>query len=156
MQKDDIISHVKEMLEILTPTTNLQTHPIPKAIYNAIFDLWTNHKLLRSRFKQCSCCGSFFILKKERKRGRPRKYCSEKCEDRFNYPSRPVDRNTKNRNRKKLKLKNQSKTRDKIVDFLVNKGFSKEDAEKEYNKLPEHSKISFSNFKRTYVKKHGL
>lgn len=159
MQKDDnenIGSHVKEMLEILMPTTNCQTHPMPKTIYNAVFSLWTNRKGSRSRLKQCPCCGSFFIVKKERKRGRPQKYCPKKCEDRFNYPSRSVGRETKKKTREILKSKKQTKTRNEIVDFLVNKGLSKEGAKKEYNKLPEHSKSSLSNFKRTYVAKYDL
>jgi hypothetical protein len=123
---------------------------IPHAIYACIMDFGINHKKLHSRLKQCPYCGSFWIT--EEKRGKPQKFCSKKCEDRFNQNSRQVDQDNKKRCRSYGRLK----AKKDIINYLRESGFTQLKAEEIYNKLTDKCKSSLREFKRTRGQSHDL
>ncbi len=153
---------IQETFEIVKSDAKLQNHPIPKQIYNAIFDFLLVSAKLYLRLRQCPCCGGYWILEANRRRGRVQMYCSEKCEDRFNQPSRHVSKETAKRNRKL----HSEKARNEIISWLrknhyiqqeneTHRFVSREQAEEIYNNLPKRTQGSFKEFIRTWARPEG-
>ena len=61
-----------------------------------IQDIFYHHRELHQYFKQCECCGKFWLRNPdEESRGRKKKYCSDVCADRFNQPSKESNKKSK-------------------------------------------------------------
>lgn len=136
---EDYIS-IQETFEIVKSDARLQNHPIPKTIYNALFDflLISSGGLLQ--VKQCSCCGRFHTEKS--------KFCSDECKIRQHLPSRKSNRKSVTNTRKYNKQRQQKEDYKKICDIYSENGYSQEDAEQPAYKWVYVDKKTYKQFLR--------
>jgi len=119
-----------------------------------ILDFWHNHRELHQHLIQCKCCGRFDIPVAKSVRGRKRKYCSTKCEDRYNQASKQAVRESLRQQREKLSKDNEEMERKEMVKWLCKAGgYTPKEAEVILNN--ENAK-GLANLKRTYGKRSGL
>jgi len=101
----------------------------PYNLYKGILayfgDFYLNQFVLHPRLKLCLCCGSFFF--KEKKPGRPQKFCDPKCEDVFNQLSKEEKAKLEKGYRA---FKKKAKEFKKLVQLLIDDGKSEEEAKK--------------------------
>lgn len=102
---------------------------LPFALYAYILDLWITHKEIHSRLKQCLCCGVFWIAEEERGCGRPQTFCSEKCENVFNSPSRSKNKKASRDCKKQKSKKSRRDKETELINHFKNRGQTLQDAE---------------------------
>jgi len=104
-------------------------HKLRECVSSHIKDLFFNRRALHSLLRQCPCCGSFWIAEEKLGRGRPQKYCSGKCENEFNQPSR--GKNSKaSQDCKKRKRKKSSRDKEtELINHFKNCGETLKTAE---------------------------
>ncbi len=130
---EDYIS-VKEMYEISKSDAKLQNHPIPKIIYNALFDFLLISSGGLFQVKQCACCGIFFWIK-ENTNGKPKTFCCVECNNVFNKQARHDNAKSVKINRGYKRKAVLKRDYPELVKFIMNEGHSEKDAHKEV--LPE-------------------
>lgn len=111
---------------------------LPCAIYAYILDFWYNHKELHSYLRQCKCCGLFWVIQEDRKRGRNRMFCSEACKRVFHQQSRSDNQKAVKTKRTRQKEKKQKEAEKESFEWVSKKG------------------KSFKEFKRTRAVSYGL
>ena len=108
---------------------NKPAHKLSQRVSQCVWDFWDNQRALHSRFRQCPCCGSFWIAKAKMGRGSPQKYCPGKCENEFNQASRrknsKASQGCKNRKRKKSRRDKETE----LINHFKNHGETPETAE---------------------------
>lgn len=129
---------------------------LPCAIYAYILDLWYNQKELHSRLKQCKCCGLFWVIQEDRKRGRDRVFCSKACKRVFHQQSRSDNLKAVKTKRDRLKVKKQKEDYSQLTEFLLEKGYTQKEAEREASEWVYRKGKSFKEFKRTRPVYNGL
>lgn len=141
------------------PTGKVKFKPdntLPCAIYAYIFDLWFNHKELHSYLRQCKCCGLFWVIQEDRKRGRNRMFCSEACKRVFHQQSRSDNQKAVKTKRTRQKEKKQKEDYSQLIEFLLKNDYTQKEAEKESFEWVSKKGKSFKEFKRTRAVSYGL
>lgn len=142
---EDYIS-IKETFEISKSEAKLQNHPIPKTIYNALFDFLLISNGGRLQVRQCLCCGIFWI--KENTNGKPKTFCCVECNNVFNKQARHDNAKSVKTNRRYKRDAVLRNDYQKLVEFIVNKGLSVKDAHKEAEKWIHKNRKSFAQYKK--------
>lgn len=136
---EDCIS-VKEMYEISKSDAKLQNHPIPKTIYNALFDFLLISSGGLFQVKQCACCGRLHTGKS--------KYCHTECRIRLNYSTTKNNRKSVTNARKRSKPIQQKKDCDKIYDVYRKNGYSQERARQKAKEWVYRDQKTYKQFLR--------
>ena len=142
----------------LDRTGRVFTHDntLPCAIYAYILDLWYNQKELHSRLRRCKCCGLFWVIQENRKRGRDRVFCSEDCKRVFHQQSRSDNQKAVKTKRAHQKEKMRKEDHSQLIELLIKNGYTQKEAqEKSFEWIYKKGK-SFKEFKRTIAKPYGL
>lgn len=121
---------------------------IPLRIYAELLNfIHSNYAMV---LRQCFFCGSFWIP--EKKLGRPDiLYCSPICEHKTNPPTHYDDRMNKRLARKAAR----NNEKPKIIKHLINLGYSKEEAEGIYNKIPQRCTATYNYFIKKWANPKG-
>lgn len=133
-------SSVKGTYEISKADTRLQNHPIPKTIYNALFDFLLISSGGLFQVKQCACCGRLHTGKS--------KYCHTKCKIRFNYSTTKNNRKSVTNARKRSKPSHQKKDYYKICDVYIKNSYPQKYAEEAAHKWVYVDKKTYKQFER--------
>ena len=120
---------------------------IPHALYACIMDFGFNHEESLPRLKQCKYCGTFWIP--EKKRGRPRKFCSDVCRERHDDQTREANKEAVKNTRKHQKTKKQKEDYKALVEYLKQKEHPEREAKEIAQDWVYTYGKSFKEYKRT-------
>lgn len=123
-------------------------HKLRECVSSHIKDLFFNQRALHPRLRQCPCCGAFWRAKKSR--GRPRKFCCEKCSTRFDDQTSEVNGIAS----KKSKEQKKKTAKREILEVMKRKYGS--NAEKVYKQEIEGKISSYKDFVRRKGKYYNL